>query len=205
MRNEAPGTRQHPSIQELLKKQYVFKRGMIKGFFNQVVEHNHVKLPNPKRPEQVEMTNNPLYCPYHRYVGHVIEDCVAFKEWLQRGIDEKRLALQPDAINPDYHAVNMVNIRSCPKSSVEEGTWVPLTQLEREFTNVHLSRDISKASDSQWHTVRHYNSLPRNFQRREASQATSYSKKFMQWQHDPSRRRLPQRFVPMSEGDAQFP
>jgi hypothetical protein len=24
-RNEAPGTRQHPSIQELLKKQYVFK------------------------------------------------------------------------------------------------------------------------------------------------------------------------------------
>jgi hypothetical protein len=49
------------------------------------------------------------------------------------------LALQPDAINPDYHAVNMVNIKTCPKSSVEEGTWVPLMQLEREFTNVHLS------------------------------------------------------------------
>jgi hypothetical protein len=137
-RNEAPGTRQHPSIQELLKKQFVFKRDMIKGFFNQVVEHNHIKLPDPKRPEQVEMTNNPLYCPYHRYVRHVIEDCVTFKEWLQRAIDEKRLALQPDAINPDYHDVNMVNITSCPKSSVEEGTWVPLTQLEREFTNVHL-------------------------------------------------------------------
>jgi hypothetical protein len=50
-------------------------------------------LPDPKRPDQVEMTNNPLYCLYHRYVGHVIEDCVGFKEWLQRAINKKRLAL----------------------------------------------------------------------------------------------------------------
>jgi hypothetical protein len=82
MRNEAPGGRQRPSIQELLKKQYVFKRAMIRGFFNQVVEHNHIKLPDPKRPDQVGMNNNPLYCLCHRYVGHVIEDYVAFKEWL---------------------------------------------------------------------------------------------------------------------------
>jgi hypothetical protein len=62
-RNEASGGgRQHPSIQDLLKKKYVFKRAMIKGFFNQVVEHNHIKLPDSKRPDQVEMTNNPLYC-----------------------------------------------------------------------------------------------------------------------------------------------
>jgi hypothetical protein len=88
---------------------------MIKGFFNQVVEHNHIKLSDPKRPDQVGITNNPLYCPYHRCVGHVIEDCVAFKEWLQRAIDEKRLALQPDAINPDYHSVSMVSIGSCPR------------------------------------------------------------------------------------------
>jgi hypothetical protein len=74
MRNETSGGRQHPSIQDLLKKQYVFKRAMIKGFFNQVVEHNHIKLPNPKRPDQVGMTNNPFYCLYHCYVGHVIED-----------------------------------------------------------------------------------------------------------------------------------
>jgi hypothetical protein len=99
---------------------------MIKGFFNQVVKHNHIKLPDPKRPDQIGMTNNPLYCSYHRYVEHIIKDCVAFKEWLQKAIDEKRLALQPDAINPDYHSVNMVSIGSRPKSSVEEGKWVPL-------------------------------------------------------------------------------
>jgi hypothetical protein len=177
MRNEAPRGRQHPSVQELLKKQYVFKRAMIRGFFNQVVEHNHIKLPDPKRPDQVGMNNNPLYCPYHRYVGHVIKDYVAFKEWLQRAIDEKRLTLQPDAINPDYHAVNMVSIGTCPENSVEAGEWVPLMQLEKDLTNIHLSQGTPKASANQWGTAMHYKLPRRDFQHREASQVASYSKK----------------------------
>jgi hypothetical protein len=158
MRNEAPrgGGRKHPSIQDFLKKQYVFKRVTIKGFFNQVEEHNHIKLLDPKRPDQDGMTNNPLYCPYHHYVGHIIEDCVAFIEWLQRATIEKRLALQPDAIDPDYHSVNMVSIGSCPKSSVEEGKWVPLIQLEKELTKIKLSRGTPEANANQWHTVSHY-------------------------------------------------
>jgi hypothetical protein len=44
----------------------------------------------------------------------------------------------------------------------------------------------------------------RDFQRHEASRVASYSKKSVPWHHDLSRRRLPRRFVPMSEGDAQF-
>jgi hypothetical protein len=82
-RNEPQGMRRCPTIQELLRKQYIFRQEMIKGFFNQVMEHNHLKLPDPKQPHQVDMKDNPLYCPYHQYVGHVIEDCVAFMEWLQ--------------------------------------------------------------------------------------------------------------------------
>ena len=118
--NEGSGGRSWPSIQELLKKQYIFRRGVVKAFFQQVVDNNYITLPEPKRPWQVGMTNNPLYCPYHRYVGHVIEDCVAFKEWLQRAIDEKRLAIPPDAVNSDYHAVNMVTIRSSTSHENDE-------------------------------------------------------------------------------------
>jgi hypothetical protein len=175
----------------LLKKQYVFKHLRIKGFFNQVEEHNHIKLLDSKSPDQVGMTNSPIYCPYHHYVGHVIEDCVAFKEWLQRAIDKKRLALQPDAINPNYHSVNMVSIGSSPKSSVEEGKWVPLIQLEKELTKIKLLRGSPEANANQWHTVRHYKPLQRDFQCLEASRVASYSKKFVPWQHDPSHHRLP--------------
>ncbi|KAJ1255444.1 hypothetical protein BS78_K217400 [Paspalum vaginatum] len=73
------GGKPRPSIQELLKKQYIFRRAMVKAFFQQVVEYNYITLPEAKRPGQVGMTDHPLYCPYHRYVGHVIEDSAKMK------------------------------------------------------------------------------------------------------------------------------
>ena len=99
----------------------------MKAFFQQVVDNNYITLPEPKRPGQVGMMNNPLYCPYHQYVGHVIEDCVAFKEWLQRAIDEKRLAIPHDAVNSDYRAVNVVTVMSSTSHENDEESWVPIT------------------------------------------------------------------------------
>lgn len=97
------------------------------------MEHRALNLPEPRRPDQVTMTDNPLYYPYHRYVGHAIEDCIAFKEWLQRAVNEKRINLDADAINPDYHAVNMVSVEPFPQKQREgrrATSWAPLAQVE---------------------------------------------------------------------------
>ena len=107
--------------------------------FAQVMEHRA----EPRRPDQVRMTNNPLFFPYHRYVEHVIEDCVMFKEWLQRAINERTINLDPEAINPDYDAVNMVSMKlpSPPSEATElEETWVPLAQVEDQLSNLVLSK-----------------------------------------------------------------
>jgi hypothetical protein len=40
----------------------------------------------------------------------------------------------------------MVIIGTCPESSIKEGKWVPLMQLEKELTNIHLSRGTPKAN-----------------------------------------------------------
>jgi hypothetical protein len=71
-RSEQAEGRTRPTIQELLKKQYIFKRELVKDLFEQLMEHKALNLPEPRRLDQVNMNNNPLYCPYHRYVGHVI-------------------------------------------------------------------------------------------------------------------------------------
>ena len=76
-RNERGGGRMR--LQDLLKKQYIFKRELVKDMFEQLMEHKALNLPEPRRPDQVNMSNNALYCPYHRYIGHSIEDCIAFK------------------------------------------------------------------------------------------------------------------------------
>ena len=103
-------------MHDLLKKSYIFRRELVKDMFDQLMEHRALNLPEPQRPDQVNMDDNPLYFPYHRYVGHAIEDCIAFKEWLQRAVNEKRVTLDPEAVNPDYHAVNMVSVESLTAS-----------------------------------------------------------------------------------------
>ncbi len=39
--------------------------------------------------------NEPNYCPYHRHLGHTIEDGNPFKEWLEKAIQNKVFALSP--------------------------------------------------------------------------------------------------------------
>jgi hypothetical protein len=139
-KRENVGGRTHQSFQDLLKKQYAFRRDLIKGMFDQIMEHKALNLPEPRRPDQVNMTNNPLYCPYHRFVGHTIEDCITFKEWLQKAIDEKRINLDLEALNPDYHAVNVVTVKSTQEGGPQENTWVPLARVEHNLASIVLMK-----------------------------------------------------------------
>ncbi|KAF0918692.1 hypothetical protein E2562_025818 [Oryza meyeriana var. granulata] len=140
-KNEQAGGRQRPSIQDLLKKQYIFRRELVKDMFNQLMEHHALNLLEPRRPDQVTMTDNPLYCPYHRYVGHVIENCVTFKEWHQRVVDEKKINLDPDAINPDYHSINMVTVEYDSQAQGRENKvlWAPLAQVVHQLASMMLA------------------------------------------------------------------
>ena len=135
---ERTGGKTRQSFQELLKKQYAFRRDLVKEMFEQLMAHKALNLPEPRRPEQVNMTNNPLYCPYHRYVGHTIEDCISFKEWLQRAIDEKRVNLDSEAANPDYHSVNVITVSTTHDQ--QEDAWAPLACVEHQLTNVVLAK-----------------------------------------------------------------
>jgi hypothetical protein len=85
------------------------------------------------------MTNNPLYCPYHRYDGYVIEDCISFKEWLQIAIDEKRVNLDLDVINPEYHSVNVVTVTTTQGDDQLEDTWTPLAHVEHQLADIVLA------------------------------------------------------------------
>ncbi|XP_062213734.1 uncharacterized protein LOC133914699 [Phragmites australis] len=206
LKNERPRPAVRPNVREMLNKQYVFRRDLIKSLFEQMNEQKLVNLPTPARPEQVAMIENPLYCPYHRYVGHIIEDCIAFKEWLQRAVDEKRLALKPEAMNPDYRTANMVTVKHDVSSSVhinkEEEYWVPFIQVEDQFERLRLTPITHREKEQQWQQVpqRH---PPRA--QRSSYQVNPPSVRMQSVLRDPSQRRMPPRFIPESEGDESFP
>ena len=183
------------------------------------MEHQALNLPDPRRPEQVNMTNNPLYCPYHRYEGHVIEDYIAFKEWLQRAVNEKKVNLDPEAINPKYHTSNMITVGSCLESSQEGeehgGSWVPLSQVEQQLSDIALASiraPITRHEEHHpvrrnqpWRVVHRQTTSKGHPQQHQQSTTLNYTPSKTWKKSDPSKRRMPSRFVPWSEGDAPFP
>jgi hypothetical protein len=186
---------------------YVAKIRKLENKFYGLEFHHVLRADNQAADEGIRVytpTDNPLYCPYHRYVGHVIEDCVAFKEWLQRAIDEKRLAIPPDAVNPDFHAVNTITMKMDTASGNDNG-WVPLAQVEHRSINLELSQEMAGRSPNAWQTVTCHELPPRHaYQRSGCRNLHSIDEPLYRW-HDLSRRHMPPRFVPKSQGNESFP
>nr|CAD1836413.1 unnamed protein product [Ananas comosus var. bracteatus] len=100
-----------------------------KGFavsklFRQALKSQRLTLPNPARPEQVNKTDDPLYCPYHRFVGHTIEDCITFKDWLEKVVKNGVFALSPKVLNtlekPEVNSISISPLRvSCNMASIQ--------------------------------------------------------------------------------------
>lgn len=73
-------------LEEFKNKTYSFKREKVRKLFNEVTRQSFLALPNPTKPDEVDKVNEPNYCPYHRHLGHTIEDDYPFKEWLEKAI-----------------------------------------------------------------------------------------------------------------------
>ena len=65
--------RRRPTLQEMQEKQYPFPDSDISNMFDHLLELKLIELPEMKRPEEVDQTNDPKYCKYHRLIGHPIE------------------------------------------------------------------------------------------------------------------------------------
>ncbi|KAL0917809.1 hypothetical protein M5K25_012902 [Dendrobium thyrsiflorum] len=67
-------------VKKKFNKEYNFKRESVWKIFKFIVKKNILTfLPNRKVEEDGQM-DHPLYCPYHRHIGHVLEDCYVFKD-----------------------------------------------------------------------------------------------------------------------------
>ena len=74
-------------------KQYSFRDEHVVALFKLLHKSNKLKLPEPKRPEEVDKVDDPTYCLYHRMVGHPTKNCYIFKDILQSLIDAEVLKL----------------------------------------------------------------------------------------------------------------
>ncbi|PKU68717.1 hypothetical protein MA16_Dca024254 [Dendrobium catenatum] len=112
------GDRTFPSLKDKMNKEYPFKRESVAKLFRQALKAG-LELPEYKRPEESKETGDPNYCPYHRVLGHPIEDCYIFKDWVERKYQKGELTLSDNVlVNPRKESTRVVTTSTIP--SVEE-------------------------------------------------------------------------------------
>ncbi|MQL72607.1 hypothetical protein Taro_004923 [Colocasia esculenta] len=83
-----------------MKAPYSFKKEHTKRLFDLCLDNQLISLPEPKKPADVSKINQPNYCPYHRMVGHPIENCYVFKNEVQKMIQEGLISMQTSLVDP---------------------------------------------------------------------------------------------------------
>ena len=79
----ALGSRSEPtkpssSLQERMSKRYSFRRDKVMKIFKYALKVG-LQLPESKEPEEANKKDHSNFCPYHRILGHSIENCYVFK------------------------------------------------------------------------------------------------------------------------------
>jgi len=65
---------QRPTLQERKEKKYPFDDDDdVQGIFEELKAAKAISLSEPKRHAEVNKTNDPRYCPYHRFISHPIK------------------------------------------------------------------------------------------------------------------------------------
>jgi hypothetical protein len=62
---------------------YSFRKDKVSQIFKGAVK-NDLSLPASQCPEDADKSDEPNFCPYHRILGHTIEDCWVFKDWVEK-------------------------------------------------------------------------------------------------------------------------
>jgi hypothetical protein len=100
---------------------------------------NGIALPASKRLEDADKSDEPNFCPYHRVLGHSIEDCWVFKDWVEKAYKNGEITL------PKGFLQNLTSHEQANTISHEEETNPDqLNENKEEQWTTHLSKKSIK-------------------------------------------------------------
>ncbi|KAM1032563.1 hypothetical protein PS2_035966 [Malus domestica] len=80
------------TLKELEEKTYPFPDSDVVAMLEDLLEKKVIGLPECRRPEEMNHTDSPRYCKFHRFISHPTEKCFVLKDLIiklaQKGIIE---------------------------------------------------------------------------------------------------------------------
>jgi len=87
----------------------------VEGLFTGLQELNHIELPKPKTPEETSKFNEPIFCHFHRILGHMLKNCFVVKNIIQKLLDEGTIGADPLKNMKKGKKMATSNVKKCTK------------------------------------------------------------------------------------------
>ncbi|XP_070665133.1 uncharacterized protein [Malus domestica] len=81
------------TLKELEEKTYPFPDSDIVAKLKDLLDKKVIDLPECRRPEEMNRTNNPRYCKFHRFISHLTEKCFVLKELILKLAQQGKIEL----------------------------------------------------------------------------------------------------------------
>ncbi|KAM1115278.1 hypothetical protein TB2_038364 [Malus domestica] len=147
------------TLKELEEKTYPFPDSDVVAMLEDLLEKKVIGLPECRRPEEMNRTDSPRYCKFHRFISHPTEKCFVLKDLImklaQKGIIELDL---DDVVKSNYTTITFgsSNSKFSPQplgassktSKVEGLTQVTPKKLHKKHTSPPQVRQSERGQNS---------------------------------------------------------
>ncbi|KAM1343606.1 hypothetical protein PS2_007715 [Malus domestica] len=81
------------TLKELEEKTYPFPDSDVVAMLEDLLEKKVMGLPECRRPEEMNRTDSPRYCKFHRFISHPTEKCFVLKDLIQKLAQQGKIKL----------------------------------------------------------------------------------------------------------------
>ncbi|KAM1111747.1 hypothetical protein ACFX2B_044082 [Malus domestica] len=147
------------TLKELEEKTYPFPDSDVVAMLEDLLEKKVIGLPECRRPKEMNHTDSPRYCKFHRFISHPTEKCFVLKDLImklaQKGIIELDL---DDVVKSNYTTITsgfsyskflpQPPGASFKTSKVERWTHVTPKKLHKKHTSPPQVRQSERGKNS---------------------------------------------------------
>ena len=126
-------------MKERRQVKYSFDDDDMDSIFSELLAAKSIKLPEPKRPAEVNKTKEPNYCRYHRLLGHTLKDCYILKDIIQEMINNQEIEIDSSA---SANVVEEGPVVKVPSVSPPKGATKVAFQVGDDVKIVHAYPDM---------------------------------------------------------------
>ncbi|KAM1544021.1 hypothetical protein ACFX1Z_013626 [Malus domestica] len=81
------------TLKELEEKTYPFPDSDVVAMLDDLLDKKVIGLPECRRPEEINRTDSPRYCKFHRFISHLTEKCLVLKDLILKLAQQGKIEL----------------------------------------------------------------------------------------------------------------